>query len=62
MEARKSVYACQTWYEEMTYYPGHGVTLPAKAREYVDRICVTPQNAGILADVLCRREEDKDMI
>lgn len=46
----------------MTYYPGHGVTLPAKAREYVDRICVTPQNAGILADVLCRREEDKDMI
>lgn len=64
MEIRKSVYACQTWYEnvwdeEMTYYPGHGVTLPAKAWEYVDHIHVTLQNAGILSDVLCRREEDK---
>lgn len=64
MEVRKSVYACQTWYEdvwdeEMTYYPGHGVTTPVKGREYIDCICVNFKNAGILADVLCRREEDK---
>lgn len=64
MEVRKSVYACQKWYEdvwdeEMTYYPGHGVTTPAKAREYVDNIHITVKNAGILADVLRRREEDK---
>lgn len=64
MEVRKSVYACQKWYEdvwdeEMTYYPGHGVTTPAKAREYVDNIHVTVKNAAVLADVLRRREEDK---
>lgn len=64
MEVRKSVYACQKWYEdvwdeEMTYYPGHEVTTPVKAREYVDNIHITAKNAGILADVLHRREEDK---
>lgn len=64
MEVRKSVYACQKWYEdvweeELTYYPGHGVTTPARAREYIDRVRVTPENAAIVADVLRRREEDK---
>lgn len=64
MNVRKSVYGCQKWYEdvwdeEMTYYPGHGITTPIRAREYVDNICITAKNAGILADVLCRRGEDK---
>ena len=64
MEIRKSVYACQKWYEdvweeELTYYPGRGVTTPAKAREYIDRVQVTVKNADILADVLRSREEDK---
>lgn len=64
MEVRKSVYACQKWYEdvwdeEITYYPGHGVITPVRAREYIDNIQITTKNAGILADVLRRREEDK---
>lgn len=64
MEIRKAVYACQEWYEdvweeELTHYPGHGVTEPSRAREYIDRVHVTAENAGILAEVLCRREEDK---
>ncbi|MBQ8518836.1 MAG: 1-acyl-sn-glycerol-3-phosphate acyltransferase, partial [Agathobacter sp.] len=37
MEKRKQVYECQKWYadvwdEEVTYYPGHGVTTPEKSR------------------------------
>lgn len=64
MEVRKGVYAYQKWYEdvweeELTYYPGHGVTTPEKAREYVDNIHIDSHNAAILADVLVRREEDK---
>ena len=64
MDLRKAVYACQKWYddvwdEELTRYSGHGVTPPAKAREYVDDVHVTTKNAAILADTLLRREEDK---
>lgn len=64
MEKRKQVYECQKWYadvwdEEVTYYPGHGVTTPEKSREYVDRVNVTYKNAWIFADTLVRREEDK---
>lgn len=33
--------------------------MPARAREYVDHICVTVKNASVLADMPCRREEDK---
>ncbi len=63
-ESRKSVYACQKWYEdvweeELTYYPGRGITTPTKAREYIDRVQVTVKNADIISDVLRRREEDK---
>lgn len=63
LEERKNIYACQKWYEdvweeELTYYPGHGVTTPEHAREYVDNIHVDSHNAAILADVLVRREED----
>ena len=64
MEERKNVYECQKWHgdvwdEELTYYPGHGVTTPQHAREYVDKVQVNLKNAKILADVLVRREEDK---
>ena len=64
MEERKNVYECQKWHgdvwdEELTCYPGHGVTTPEQAREYVDKIRVNLKNAQILADVLVRREEDK---
>ena len=64
MEKRKAVYECQKWYldvwdEEVTYYPGHGVTTPQVAREYVDRVKITAENAWIFADTLVRREEDK---
>lgn len=63
MEERKNVYECQKWHgdvwdEELTCYPGHGVTTPQHAREYVDNVQVNLQNAPILADVLVRREED----
>lgn len=47
------------WKEELTMYSGHGVTTPRQAREYVDQIRINPRNAGVLADVLVRREEDK---
>ena len=64
MDIRKGVYACQKWYddvwdEELTRYPGHGVTSPIKAREYVDNVHITAKNAKIFADILVRREEDK---
>ena len=64
MEERKNVYECQKWHddvwdEELTCYPGHGVTTPQQAREYVDKVQVNLKNAQILADVLVRREEDK---
>lgn len=64
MESRRQVYECQKWYadvwdEEVKQYPGHGVTLPEKAREYVDNVNVTYKNAWIFADTLVRREEDK---
>lgn len=64
LEERKNVYACQKWYadvwdEELTYYPGHGVTTPQQAREYVDKVEVTAENAWILAETLVRREKDK---
>lgn len=64
LEVRKAVYDCQKWYEdvweeEVTYYPGHGVTVPAKAREFVDMVNVSSKNARIFADMLKRREEDK---
>ncbi|MGN0426305.1 MAG: lysophospholipid acyltransferase family protein [Agathobacter sp.] len=63
LEQRKAVYECQKWYddvwdEELTYYPGHGVTTPQKAREYVDGVEVNAKNAYVLADTLVRREED----
>ena len=55
MEQRKAVYECQKWYddvwdEELTYYPGNGVTTPQKAREYVDGVEVNTKNAYVLAD------------
>ncbi|MCH5269317.1 MAG: 1-acyl-sn-glycerol-3-phosphate acyltransferase [Lachnospiraceae bacterium] len=64
MEVRRQVYECQEWYndvweEELTMYSGHGVTTPQQARMYVDKIQINIQNAGVLADVLARREEDK---
>ena len=64
LEVRKLVYECQKWYkdvwdEEVTYYPGHNVTTPKQAREFVDRVRVTSRNAHMFADVLVRREEDK---
>ena len=40
-------------------YSGHGVTTPKQARMYVDKIQINTKNAGVLADVLVRREEDK---
>ena len=46
------------WDEDLTYYPGHGVTTPQKAREYVDGVEVNAKNAYVLADTLVRREED----
>lgn len=63
LEVRKSVYACQKWYEdvweeELTYYPGHSVTTPERAREYMDNVHIDSHNAAILADVFVRREED----
>ncbi len=64
MEIRKQVYDCQKWYEdvweeEVTYYPGHGVTIPKQAREFVDKVNVNSKNAHIFADMLVKREEDK---
>jgi 1-acyl-sn-glycerol-3-phosphate acyltransferase len=64
MEQRKKIYALQKWYhdvwdEELTCYSGHGITTPQRAREYVDNICVTKENAYVLADVLFRRAEDR---
>lgn len=63
MEIRKSVYACQKWYEDMwdeefSYYAGHGITTPEQSREYVDNVHIDSRNAAIMADVLVRREED----
>lgn len=64
LEVRKQVYECQKWYndvwdEEVTYYPGHGVTTPKQVWEFVDKVNVNSGNAHIFADVLVRREEDK---
>lgn len=64
MEVRKQVYECQKWHsdvwnEEVTYYPGHNVITPKVAREFVDRVQVNVRNAHILAEMLVRREEDK---
>lgn len=64
LEVRKQVYDCQkwsedVWEEEVTYYPGHGVTTPKQAREFVDKVKVDSRNAYIFADMLVRREEDK---
>lgn len=64
LEVRKAVYDCQrwskdVWEEEVTYYPGHGVTTPKKAREFVDKVNVNKNNAYIFSDMLIRREEDK---
>ena len=64
MKVRMQVYASQKWYndvweEELTMYSGHGVTTPQQARMYVDNIQINTKNAGVLADVLVRREEDK---
>lgn len=63
MEVRKQVYECQKWHsdvwnEEVTYYPGHNVTTPKAAREFVDRVQVNARNAHVLAEVLAKREED----
>lgn len=63
LEERKNVYACQKWYEdvwdeELTYYPGHGVTTPQQAREYVDKVKVDAGNAWVMAETLVRRDED----
>lgn len=64
LEVRKQVYDCQKWYwdvweEEVTYYPGHGVTMPKYSRKFVDNVKLTAENCAVLADVLVRREEDK---
>lgn len=64
MRVRKQVYDCQKWYEdvweeEVTYYPGHGVTIPKQAREFVDKVNVNSKNAHIFAEMLIRRQEDK---
>lgn len=64
LEVRKDVYDCQkwskdVWEEEVTYYPGHGVTTPKKVREFVDMVNVNKNNAYIFSDTLIRREEDK---
>lgn len=64
MEVRRQVYESQKWYndvweEEVTMYSGHGVTTPKQARMYVDKIQINTKNAGVLADVLVRRGEDK---
>ncbi len=64
MRVRKEVYECQTWYhdvwdEEVTYYPGHGVTTPAQSREYLEKVHINTSNAHIFADALLRRSEDK---
>lgn len=63
LKIRKQVYDCQKWYEdvweeEVTYYPGHGVTTPQKAREFVDKVDVNSKNAYVMTDILIRREED----
>lgn len=64
LEVRKQVYDCQKWHwdvweEEVTYYPGHGVTMPKYSRTFVDNVKLTAENCAVLADVLVRREEDK---
>ena len=64
LEERKNIYAYQKWYEdvweeELTYYPGHGVTTPKQAIEFVDRVHVDSRNAHIFANMLVRREEDR---
>lgn len=64
LEVRKDVYDCQkwskdVWEEEVTYYPGHDVTTPKQAREFVDMVNVNKNNAYIFSDTLIRREEDK---
>lgn len=63
LETRKRVYECQKWHsdvwdEEVTYYPGHGVTTPKQAREFVDDVNISHNNAYVFADMLVRREED----
>lgn len=64
LEVRKQVYECQKWHsdvwnEEVTYYPGHNVTTPKVAREFVDKVQVNARNAHVLAEVLVKRENDK---
>ena len=65
MEVRRQIYECQKWHsdvweEEVTYYPGHNVTTPSKAREFVDNAQISGKNAYIFAEMLARREEDKE--
>lgn len=65
MEIRKKVYECQKWYhdvwdEELTFYPGHNVTLPANAFEYVNNINITSENAALIAPLLARVNEEKE--
>lgn len=64
LKVRKQVYECQKWYwdvweEEVTYYPGHGVTIPEKSREYLEHVKVNAHNAAVMAEALVRHDEDK---
>lgn len=64
MEYRKNTYrevkwTRDVWDEEIMFYKEKGYTTPEEAREYVDNMEITTNNAGIVAPVLVRRLEDK---
>lgn len=64
MEYRKNTYrevkwTRDVWDEEIMFYKEKGYTTPEEAREYIDNMEITTNNAVIVAPVLVRRLEDK---
>lgn len=64
MEYRRNTYrevkwTRDVWDEEIMFYKEKGYTTPEEAREYIDNMEITTNNAGIVAPVLVRRLEDK---
>lgn len=58
LEYLKTKWTCDAWEEELTEYMDKNHPTPKEVRKTYDNICITPQNANILAPILVRRAED----
>lgn len=63
MEARKQVYECQDWYndvweEELTTYKGK-ISSPEEVNKFVDKVQINEVNAWVLAPRLVQRQREQ---